>query len=87
MRQTSQQTPDNLTAIKADASTGADKHILRLAKDLRAKGDPDLPLTFYAEQARQSLQNGGPSTRPMGNPRVNRACGDALYQSWALGKN
>lgn len=62
----------------------AEAFILRLAEDLRAKGDPDLPLTFYAEQAKQSLLNGPSRDAPAKNANVNRACDDTLFQSWAL---
>jgi hypothetical protein len=62
----------------------AEAFILRLAEDLRAKGDSDLPVSFYAEQAKQSLLNGQSRDAPIKNANVNRACDDKLFQSWAL---
>jgi hypothetical protein len=62
----------------------AEAFIQRLAEDLRAKGDPDLPVSFYAEQAKQSLLNGQRRDAPTNNANVDRACDDTLFQSWAL---
>ena len=61
--------------------------VTRLAQELRAKGDPDLPLNFYAEQARQLLLSGKHPKDISVSSDVPRAVNDDVYQSWALSRS
>jgi hypothetical protein len=65
----------------------ADAFIMRLAQELRSKGDPELPLSLYLDQARHLLLSGKTPQDAPSSASAAHAANDHVYQSWALSRS
>ena len=71
---------------KTERSIATEELINRMAADLRAKGDPDFPHSYYVAQVRRQLA-GKPSHLPPANdvPKVPVApTHGSVFHAWAL---
>jgi hypothetical protein len=69
---------------------GSPELIDRLATELRASGDRDLPHAFYVEQVKRTL-SGEISPEGLiaandddGHPRTSSMCSSSVFQCWAM---
>ena len=73
------------TILPAEKDFDTQELIDRLATELRAKSDPDLPHTFYVEQVRRQLA-GKPVETSAANagPAPAEQDGSSVFRSWAM---
>lgn len=73
---------------KTERNIATEELIDRMARDLRAKGDPDFPHSYYVAQVRRQLA-GKPSHLPAANDALppkeaGAAEHSSVFHAWAL---